>query len=67
MQVIITARTDVLECECEFAAVHNALSQSARVSKKNACGEEGGGEGCARREGGGGNVLLFYLTWSCNR
>ncbi|CAM9869171.1 unnamed protein product, partial [Laminaria digitata] len=28
--VAISARKNVLECECEFAAVHNALSQSAR-------------------------------------
>lgn len=32
----------MLECECDFASVHNALSQSARVRNNKALGGVGG-------------------------
>ena len=30
-QVVLSAREDVLACECEFSAVHNSLSHAAKV------------------------------------
>lgn len=31
MKVVITAREEVLACDCEFSAVHNTLSHAAKV------------------------------------
>lgn len=31
LKVVITAREEVLACDCEFSAVHNTLSHAAKV------------------------------------
>lgn len=49
-KVVISAREDVLACECEFSAVHNTLSHAAKVRYGGSRWEKlRAGRGCGAR------------------